>query len=455
DTVRRVLEQGEPVLWVPLRLLARDGPSTAVLANFSPVFDQGERPARVLVVAHDVTGERRQQLIRDKAFQMARLVSEQTALEPLANRGLVLLLAVVSLNRGAAYVGQPGALREVASANLDGLDARSRAALSKLADDAARAGREQRLPFEDAQALALPLVERGEALGAVVLTGHAEDLSGENLEVLNALSAQLAVGLRRTLFEARLSQYAAELEERVKERTAELTEKTREIESFLYSVSHDLKAPLISIQGYSESLQEDYGRLLEGDGALYLERIRRNASLMESLILDILELSRIGRVRDEIEQVDVEAVVRETAARLADRYAAAGGGVEVAGPLPAVRGERKRLAQLFTNLLDNAVKYRHPERPPRARVSARTRPGEVEYVVEDNGRGIPESARGRLFQMFQRVGAPGLDDPGGTGMGLAIVRRIAETHGGRVEVESREGEGTTFRVVLPTSGARP
>jgi signal transduction histidine kinase len=223
------------------------------------------------------------------------------------------------------------------------------------------------------------------------------------------------------------------------------------MESFLYSVSHDLKAPLISIQGYAQSLEEDFGQQLAEDGRFYLERIRRNATLMESLILDILELSRIGRIREHPEDVDMDGLMGGIAARLGDRFAQAGGGLVVKEGLPRVHGERNRLDQLFTNLVDNALKYRHPGRPPRVEVDGEVVDGEARMRVRDNGRGIPERYHGQLFNVFQRVPAPDLPDPGGTGMGLAIVKRIADTHGGRVWVESAEGEGSTFHVAFPAA----
>jgi signal transduction histidine kinase len=283
-----------------------------------------------------------------------------------------------------------------------------------------------------------------------VLVGELRRLDDEpGREVLVALASQLAVGIRRSLFEERLREHAASLEARVAERTAELTEKNQEIESFLYSVSHDLKAPLISIQGYAQSLEEDYAAALAGEGAQWLGRIRKNATLMESLILDILELSRIGRVREQTEDVEMDPVLREAGAAISDRLRAAGGELRVQDRLPVVHGERKRLLQLFTNLLDNAVKYRHPQRPPRVEVAADSANGRATFHVKDNGRGIPERHRESVFALFQRVPAAGMEDPGGTGVGLAIVKRIVDTHGGSIRVESVEGEGTTFHVTLP------
>ena len=455
EAVEGVLARGEPAFFVPHRLMARDGSARSVLTTFSPIFEGGRSPARVLGVARDVTLERRQEMVREKAFQMARLVSGEAALQPLATRGLELLLDVVALRQGAAYIGAGDALRE-AAAQGPALPPAAQATLRALAHQAILAREPTRgdLPG-GGSALALPLLERGEALGAAVLVDEARTLVGENLDVLAALASQLAVGLRRSLFEARLQGYAAELETRVEERTRELTEKSQEMESFLYSVSHDLKAPLISIQGYAQSLEEDFAPQLAEDGRFFLERIRRNATLMESLILDILELSRIGRIREHPEDVDADALVGGIAARLGDRFAAEGGTLVVAPGLPRVHGERNRLDQLFTNLVDNALKYRHPERPPRVEVTGAVVDGEARFTVRDNGRGIPERYHGQLFNVFQRVPTPGMEDPGGTGMGLAIVKRIADTHGGRVWVESEEGRGSAFHVAFPLREGAP
>lgn len=441
--VSRVLEKGEPALWVPFRMVGASGEARAVLTNFTPIFEGSEAPARVLAVAHDVTEERRQGQLREKAFQMARLVSEENALDALAHRGLLLMLAAGPLARGVVFLVRTGALRETARARVDdsapfvALAARARAAADVVRAD------------HDGEAvIAVPLLEHGEVIGVVVLAGEARALDEEHAQILPPLASQLAVGLRRSLFEQRLKEHAAELESRVAERTRELTEKSAEMEQFLYSVSHDLKAPLISIQGYAQGLEEDYASLLGGEGAQYLERIRKNASLMESLILDILELSRIGRVHAAAERVDMEKLLTDIAARMAGRFSAVQGELHVDRPLPTVAGEPKRLAQLFANLVDNALKYRHPERPPSVHVWGEERGDEVVYHVQDNGRGIPGRYHDQVFKIFQRVPTPGMDDPGGTGMGLAIVKRIAETQGGRITFESEEGKGTTFHVTL-------
>lgn len=456
DAVATTLDKGAPVLWVMHRIVARDGTLRTFRSNFSPIFGSEGRAARVLIVSRDITAQRLQERFRENSFQMARLVSEETDLDSLATNGLSILLSAGPHARGALYIHGTLGLREAARASSgmpedEPFDAHESRELAQAA-----VARKAPTPQADGRLVGIPLLERGEALGAVVVEASGQQTSTEDLDVLATLGSQLAVGLRRSLFEARLKEYAAELESRVEERTAELQAKSEEMESFLYSVSHDLKAPLISIEGYAQALGEDYADVLRGDGATYLERIRKNATLMETLILDILELSRIGRIREGITSVDANALLSDIGVRLADRFEETGGRLDVQPNLPRVRGEPNRIQQLLANLIENAVKYRHPQRAPVVRVTGeRTEEGALLRVI-DNGRGIPAGAYDQLFKIFQRLPSPeGMADPGGTGMGLAIVKRIVDTHGGRIWVGSVEGEGTVFNVLLPAADAPP
>ncbi|HUR68646.1 MAG TPA: cache domain-containing protein, partial [Candidatus Thermoplasmatota archaeon] len=204
EAVLRVVERGEPALWVPFRLLGEGG-ERAVLTNFTPIYEAGDQPARVLAVAHDVTEERRQEALREKAFQMARLVSEETGLEALAHRGLLLMLSASRLARGAVFLVRGGELRPAASSQ-----ARELAPLAELATRARTAAEPVRGQVADEAAIAVPLLEHREVLGAVVLTGDARALDAAENAVLPPLASQLAVGLRRSLFEQRLKEYAAE-----------------------------------------------------------------------------------------------------------------------------------------------------------------------------------------------------------------------------------------------------
>lgn len=445
DAVRRVLDRGEAVQWVLHGVVARDGSTRLLRSNLSPVLGKQGKVQRVLVVSSDITSERRQERFRESSFQMARLVSEESTVEALAQRGLGVALAAGPFARGALYTKAGATLRETATAALDGASGEpwDRQATRRLAEQAVATGATVR----ERDVLAVPLLERGEALGALVV--QSKDRDSE--DALPTMTSQLAVGIRRSLFEGRLKEYASELETRVEERTAELHAKNEEMEQFLYSVSHDLKAPLISIEGYAEALEDEYKTVLQGEAKLYLERIRKNATLMESLILDILELSRIGRIQDNVATVDMDALVADVAARFEERFRHAGGRFDVQPGLPPLRGDKDRIEQLLNNLVENAIKYRHPERSPLVRIEGERVAGQgVTLRIIDNGRGIPVGSEDQLFKIFQRLPTPqGMDDPGGTGMGLAIVKRIVEMHGGSVTATSRPDEGTMFTIVLP------
>lgn len=228
-----------------------------------------------------------------------------------------------------------------------------------------------------------------------------------------------------------------------------LNAKTREQETFIYTVSHDLKAPLVSIQGMAGILVEDYGAVLGPDGRRYLDRIVANADKMQALLADLLELSRVGRVDDEYGPVDLRMVVGDVMEQLSHTLTVRGARVEVAPSLPVVYACSKRLVQVFTNLIDNAVTYTPKERVPLVRITARHAGGAWEIEVRDNGAGIPAAFHDKVLQIFQRLPAGKTLNPAGTGVGLAIVARIVETHGGRVWIESEEGMGTVFHFTLP------
>ena len=233
-----------------------------------------------------------------------------------------------------------------------------------------------------------------------------------------------------------------------------LNAKTREQETFIYTVSHDLKAPLVSVQGMAGILIEDYSAVLGADGRRYLERIVANADKMQALLADLLDLSRIGRVDDEYGPVDLTTVIQDVTEQLHHTLTVRGARVEVAPSLPVVYACSKRLVQVFTNLIANAVAYTPKERVPLVRVTARNAGGAWEIEVRDNGAGIPTAFHDKVLQIFQRLPAGKTLNPTGTGVGLAIVARIIETHGGRVWIESEEGMGTAFHFTLPKAASR-
>jgi PAS domain S-box-containing protein len=222
----------------------------------------------------------------------------------------------------------------------------------------------------------------------------------------------------------------------------------RELEQFAYVASHDLQEPLRSIGGFAELLEQRYGERLDDDGRKFLAFIQGGVERMRALISDLLRYSRSGQAPLHSQPLDANELVREALSSLDAAVRDAGAEVRV-GDLPTVVADRAALAQLFGNLLSNALKFTDGRRPPEVEVSAaREGDGEWRFTVADNGLGIPPGDAERVFGMFERLHGP--DEYGGTGIGLAICRRIVERHGGRIWCEPREGGGTAFQFTLPS-----
>lgn len=247
--------------------------------------------------------------------------------------------------------------------------------------------------------------------------------------------------------EDELRALAAELEARVARRTAELEARNRELEMFSYSVSHDLKAPLRGIEGYSRLLEEDHADQLDGEGHDFVRTIRRAALEMGQLIDDLLEYSRVERRTLNPTTLDLDAFVETLLdQRIAD---AAARGITLRRTLPpaSVTADPTGLTVAIGNLVDNAIKF-SADRPD-AEVTVTLRPCERSWVVEvrDNGIGFDMTYHDRIFEVFQRLHPN--EEYAGTGVGLALVRRVAERIGGRVWAESAPGRGATFFLEIP------
>jgi signal transduction histidine kinase len=258
-------------------------------------------------------------------------------------------------------------------------------------------------------------------------------------QAFDTMAEELAAERRRT------AEANEALERRVEERTAELAQLTRELEAFSYSVSHDLRAPLRSMNGFSQILLDDYGEKLDGEGRRYLERIRYNAVHMAELIDDLLQLSMVSRSELMHERVDLSAAAEEILTRLQRESPDRRTEVSVEAGLQA-EGDARLLGIALENLLGNAWKYTGKTDPSRIEFGAEHDASGTIYFVRDNGVGFDAKHAAKLFEPFQRLHSA--QEFAGTGIGLATVQRIIRRHDGRVWAEAEPGRGAIFRFTL-------
>ncbi len=230
-------------------------------------------------------------------------------------------------------------------------------------------------------------------------------------------------------------------ESALREYAAELQRSNEELERFAYVCSHDLQEPLRSIVSFSQLLDRRCRDRLDANACEYLDFIVEGGNRMQMQITDLLALSRVTTTGRTPEATDADAVLAEVLRDLAGTIEASGAAVE-AGPMPTVMADPGQLGQVFANLIGNALKYRRPDVPPRVRIGAEREGDRVRFSVADNGIGIEPEYHDRIFVVFQRLHTREKYD--GSGIGLAIVKRIVERHGGTIRVESAPGEGSTF-----------
>jgi light-regulated signal transduction histidine kinase (bacteriophytochrome) len=252
----------------------------------------------------------------------------------------------------------------------------------------------------------------------------------------------------RVSAEQQLREVNAELEQRVAARTQELAAANRELEAFAYSVSHDLRAPLRGIEGWSVALLEDCAGGLDERGRVYLDRVRSETLRMGRLIEEMLRLSRVARLDMEFEPVDLSALAQDIAGRLRESCPERNVTFHIA-PAVVAAGDRHLLEIALTNLFENAVKFTANRPHPEVEFGQVTRDGNPAVFVRDNGVGFDMAYAHRLFGPFQRLHKD--SEFPGIGVGLATVQRVIHRHGGRIWAESAMGSGATFYFVLGTA----
>ncbi|MEK7397107.1 MAG: ATP-binding protein [Candidatus Poribacteria bacterium] len=300
--------------------------------------------------------------------------------------------------------------------------------------------------------LGVPLIYGGKLIGLLGLNSIRSERvwMEDDITQLKMVGQILVNALERKRSEDAL-QHQLEVEERMskelEEKTKELSLSNEELNSFVYIVSHDLKAPLVSIQGFSTILSKDYKDQFDDNGKMYVDRIMKNSERMGTLIDNLLELSRIGRIKGKEGTINISNMISEISEEISSQIQEKGTKLIVKGDMPTILGDQTRIKQIFANLISNANKFMGDDNEvPTIEVGYDSQNGCHRFYVKDNGIGIDKQYHNKVFQIFQR-----LDDikTEGTGVGLAIVKKIVESFGGNLWLDSEKGKGTTMYFTIP------
>ncbi|RUR86562.1 ATP-binding protein [Chlorogloeopsis fritschii PCC 9212] len=296
--------------------------------------------------------------------------------------------------------------------------------------------------------VSIPILIEGQMAGILGL-GFSEpgSLSDDDMEIITEIANQLAIAVQQARLREELNRYTEELEQLVQDRTQQLEEANLDLETYAYSISHDLREPLRAVQGFARILQEDYADRLDSQGQDLVHRIIKAIERMDSLLQDLLTYNRLNRRNLRLQPVNLTLVVTNAIDQLQVQIQERQAQIAVEAPLLSVQGNFQTLVQVISNLISNAIKFTAAGVQPQVRVWTQKQSKEVggdrvRLWVEDNGIGVMPQYQERIFGVFERL--HGEDSYPGTGIGLAVVRRAIERMGGRVGVESAAGQGSRF-----------
>ncbi|NOQ15323.1 MAG: GAF domain-containing protein, partial [Methyloprofundus sp.] len=302
--------------------------------------------------------------------------------------------------------------------------------------------------------LCLPLVKQQKVLGVLYLENNliASVFAQQHIELTRLLTAQAAIALENTLLMEKMKLhhqqiqcFNEQLEQRVEQRTVELNAVNEELKNFAYIVSHDLKAPLRAINQLSAWIEEDYAQAFDEDGREQMALLRSRAKRMHDMINSILQYSRIGRVRENREEVDLNIIIHDVIEALSPPEHIT---LEVQAQFPILWGEKLRVYQVIQNLLDNAIKYNDK---PQGLIQLKFEDKTTHwcFCIKDNGIGIDAAYQEKVFQLFQTLASK--DQQNSTGVGLSIIEKTVHNWGGKIWLESTLGEGCQFFFTFPKS----
>ena len=453
------------ILEIPAIHVAADGERAEdrwVHGYAYPIRGQDDTVPEVVLVHEDITERKRIELaltertaLLRRQYENLRVLSEIAALPPgsasqkladaldLGRRHLDLSMGMISRVEGSRFtVEHHSASEDTALADGAVFDLGSTyCALVMEQDNVVAIAHWARSPHADHPCyrtrglesyVGAPIRVRGKAYGTVSFssaTPSQRDFDDGDKEFMRLLARWIGAVLEEDAIRRDLARSNAELEQ------------------FAYIASHDLRSPLRQVSSYVSLLDRRYGDKLDADAREFIAFAHDGAVRMDQLVVDLLEFSRIGRNAKPVELVALSEVVHEACANLHSNIIDANGRVDIVGALPMIKCDPSDLVRLFQNLIGNAIKYRLPERPPVVTVSAATGPTSHVMTVRDNGIGIEPIYHDTIFGVFKRLHTP--DKYEGTGIGLAICKKIIDQHSGRIWVESNPGEGTAFHVELP------
>ncbi len=308
------------------------------------------------------------------------------------------------------------------------------------------------LPSGHAQVIreiVVPVI-RGNKIKAILGVGNKPtNYTEADMKILQQMADLAWEIIDRKNAEIQLNEYKEHLELLVKQRTADLEASNKEMEAFTYSVSHDLRAPLRAINGYSGFLKEDYDTVLDDEGKRYLNVIQENSTKMNQLISDLLKLSRTSRTELEMIKIDMKAIAWSMFMEVASKKEQDEFEL-IVKDIPEIEGDPTSIKQLWTNLIGNAIKYSSKSQIKKIEIGCSKRDhNQTTYYIKDYGCGFKPEYQHKIFEIFQRLHSE--SEYAGTGVGLAIVKRIIDKHNGSIRAESMPNEGTTFYFTLPTN----